>query len=136
AMRPGAASAGARVRPWLAAAFLLCATPGLARAQPASPAAAAAVKAPAVPPAAARPSDAPVPSCLDQSIVDELGQSLRPRGVQKRDFIKRGQLEIVGRGGLFAGDLLSSSYIAGGALAWFPTEELGVETRFDVTYHK
>ena len=82
---------------------------------------------------AARPSDAPVPSCLDQSIVDELGQTLRPRGVQERDFLKKGQLEVVARGGLFAGDLLSSSYVYGGALAWFITEDLGFEASFDVT---
>ena len=82
---------------------------------------------------AARPSDAPVPSCLDQSIVDELGQTLRPRGVQKREFQKKGQLELVGHGGLFAGDLLSSSYVYGGALAFFITEDLAVEASFDVT---
>ena len=82
---------------------------------------------------AARPSDTPVPSCLDQSIVDELGQSLRPRGVQKREFQKKGQLEILARGGLFAGDLLSSSYVYGGALAWFVTEDFGIEGSFDVT---
>src|SRR6186997_1919937 len=91
---------------------------------------------PAAPPdvaKAARPSDAPVPSCLDQSIVDELGQTLHPRGVQKREFEKRGQLEILARGGLFAGDLLSSSYVYGGALAWFVTEDFGIEGSFDVT---
>jgi outer membrane beta-barrel protein len=83
-----------------------------------------------------RPSDAPVPSCLDQSIVDQLGQSLRPRGVQKRDFLKRGQLELVAHGGLFASDLLSSSYLYGGALAFFLTEDLGLEASVDVTYVK
>ena len=83
--------------------------------------------------AGALPSDEDVPSCLDQSIVDELGQRVRPRGVQKRVFTKRGQLEIVGRGGLFAGDLLSSSFVAGGALAFFPTEDFGIEISFDVT---
>ena len=91
---------------------------------------------PAAPPdvaKAARPSDAPVPSCLDQSIVDELGLTLHPRGVQKREFEKRGQLEILARGGLFAGDLLSSSYVYGGALAWFVTEDFGIEGSFDVT---
>ena len=92
---------------------------------------------PATPPPdvsrAARPSDTPVPSCLDQSIVDELGQTLQPRGVQKREFQKRGQLEILARGGLFAGDLLSSSYVYGGALAWFVTEDFGIEGSFDVT---
>ena len=85
---------------------------------------------------ATRPSDAPVPSCLDQSIVDQLGQSLRPRGVQKRDFLKRGQIELVARGGLFASDLLSSSYLYGGAAAFFLTEDLGFEAGVDVTYVK
>jgi outer membrane beta-barrel protein len=80
-----------------------------------------------------RPSEAPVPSCLDQSIVDELGQRVRPRGVQKRDFLKKGQIELVARGGLFAGDLASSSYIAGGALSFFATEDLGIELAFDLT---
>lgn len=80
-----------------------------------------------------RPSDEPVPSCLDQSITDELGQTLRPRGVQKRQFLKRGQLEILARGGLFAGDLTSSSYIYGGGLGWFITEDLGFEASFEVT---
>jgi outer membrane beta-barrel protein len=88
------------------------------------------------PGSAARPSDAPVPSCLDQSIVDELGRTVRPRGVQKRDFQKRGQIELVAHGGLFASDLLSSSYLYGGAAAFFLTEDLGVEASFDVTYVK
>ncbi|HKE20711.1 MAG TPA: outer membrane beta-barrel domain-containing protein [Kofleriaceae bacterium] len=91
---------------------------------------------PGPPPAAARPSDAPVPSCLDQSIVDQLGQSLRPRGVQKRDFLKRGHVELVARGGMFAGDLISSSYLYGGAVAFFVTEDLGVEASLDATYVK
>jgi outer membrane beta-barrel protein len=111
-------------------ALAAAAGPSSASAQPRP----AAVRAePAAPP---RPSDAPVPSCLDQSIVDELGQSLRPRGVQKRDFQKRGQLELVARGGLFASDLLSSSYIAGGAAAFFLTEDFGIEASLDTTYVK
>jgi outer membrane beta-barrel protein len=81
----------------------------------------------------ARPSDAPVPSCIDQSIVDELGRSVRARGVQQRDFLKQGQVALTARGGLFAGDLMSSSYAYGGALAYFLTEDLGVEVGFDVS---
>ncbi|MBK7074052.1 MAG: outer membrane beta-barrel domain-containing protein [Myxococcales bacterium] len=83
--------------------------------------------------AAATPSEAPLPSCLDQSIKDELGQTLRPRGVQKRDFAKRGHVELIGRGGLYAGDLTSSSWIAGGALGFWFTEDLGIELGFEVT---
>lgn len=80
-----------------------------------------------------RPADAPVPSCLDQSIVDELGQRVRPRGVQKREFLKQGELQLTARGGLLAGDLMSSSYIAGGSLALFATEDLAFEASFDIT---
>ncbi len=83
--------------------------------------------------AAATPSEAPLPSCLDRSIKDELGQTLRPRGVQKRDFAKRGHIELLARGGLYAGDLTSSSWIAGGALGFWFTEDLGLELGFEVT---
>ena len=80
-----------------------------------------------------RPSLEPVPSCLDQSIVDELGQRVRPRGVQKRDFLKQGEIELVARGGLLAGDLMSSSWLVGGSLAFFATEDLAFEASFDLT---
>jgi outer membrane beta-barrel protein len=78
------------------------------------------------------PSEAPLPSCLDKTIKDELGRELRPRGVQKRDFLKDGKLELVARGGLYGGDLTSSSWIAGGALAFYLTEDLGVQPSFEV----
>ena len=83
--------------------------------------------------AQSKPSDAPIPNCLDQSITDELGQTLTPRGVQKRDFLKKGQFELLGRGGLFASDLLSSSYMAGGAVDFFLTEDLALEVSVDIT---
>lgn len=116
--------------------FAVCALvaltwPAIALAQPAPTAPASATPAP--PPAPTRPSDAPVPSCIDQSIVDELGASVRPRGVQQRDFLKRGQVALTARGGLMAGDLMSSSYAYGGALAFFLTEDLGLEVGFDVS---
>lgn len=82
---------------------------------------------------ASRPSEAPIPNCLDQSITSELGQSLRPRGVQKREFQKQGQLQLVARGGLYASDVLSSSYVFGGALAFYITEDLGLEISVDRT---
>ncbi len=68
-----------------------------AHAQPAPRAAAA-------DPAPDRPSDAPLPSCLDASIKDELGRTLEPRGVQKREFLKNKKLQLTARGGLYAGD--------------------------------
>src|SRR5213592_1890093 len=71
-----------------------------------------------------RPSQtAPPPSCLDQSITDELGDSLRPRGVQKLPFLKEHRFELVGRGGLLASDLISTSYQYGGALLWYLAED-------------
>jgi outer membrane beta-barrel protein len=82
---------------------------------------------------AEKPSETPIPNCLDQSITDELGQTLRPRGVQSRDFLKRGQVELVARGGLFAADLLSTSYMAGGAVGFYVTEDLGLEVSLDIT---
>jgi len=82
---------------------------------------------------AQKPSDEPVPSCLDQSIRDQLGSQIRPRGVQKRPFLKKGQFALVGHGGLYAGDQMSSSYLYGGSLAFYFTEDLALEARFDVT---
>ncbi len=81
----------------------------------------------------ARPSDAPLPSCLDQTIRDQLGAELKPRGVQKRDFRKDNKLVLVAHGGLFGGDMTSSSWIAGGSLGYFFTEDLGIQASFDVT---
>lgn len=84
-------------------------------------------------PAPARPSDAPLPSCLDQTIKDQLGAELKPRGVQKRNFIKSKKFVLVAHGGLFGGDLTSSNWIAGGALGFFFTEDLGVSVEVDLT---
>jgi outer membrane beta-barrel protein len=84
-------------------------------------------------PAPARPSEAPLPSCLDQTIKDQLGAELKPRGVQKRNFIKNKKIVLVGHGGLFGGDLTSSNWIAGGELGFFFTEDLGVNVEFDLT---
>ncbi len=110
----------------------LCAT---AMAQPA-PAADPALPAPPTTPATAtprKPSDAPLPSCLDQTIRDELGAELKPRGVQKRDFAKDGKLVLHGHAGIFGGDLTSSSWIAGGSLGLFFTEDFGIQLELDVT---
>jgi outer membrane beta-barrel protein len=62
-----------------------------------------------------------------------LGEQLQPRGVQKRDFIKRHKFELVARAGLYAGDLTSSSWIVGGALGFYFTEDFGVQAEFDMT---
>ena len=91
----------------------------------------AATTAPA--PAPAKPSDAPLPSCLDQTLAGQLGEQLKPRGVQKRNFLKRGKVNIVAHGGLYAGDLTSSNWIAGGSVGFFFTEDFGVSAEFDMT---
>ena len=83
--------------------------------------------------AQSKPSETPPPSCLDQSIRDELGRTLRPRGVQKKDFLKNKRLELIAHGGIFAADLFSTSYLYGGAMAFYVTEDLGFELSFDVT---
>jgi len=84
-------------------------------------------------PAPARPSDAPLPSCLDQTIKDQLGADLKPRGVQKRNFIKNKKIVVAAHGGLFGGDLTSSNWLAGGSLGFFFTEDLGINVEFDLT---
>jgi outer membrane beta-barrel protein len=84
-------------------------------------------------PAPAKPSEAPLPSCLDQSLAGELGAQLKPRGVQKRNFLKRNKIALVAHGGLYGGDLTSSSWIAGGSVGYFFTEDFGVNAEFDLT---
>lgn len=84
-------------------------------------------------PAPAKPSDAPLPSCLDQTIAEQVGAELKPRGVQKKDFLKRRKLNLVGHGGMYSGDLTSSSWFAGGSLGFFFTEDFGIAGEFDVT---
>lgn len=84
-------------------------------------------------PAPAKPSDAPLPSCLDQTLADQLGAELKPRGVQKKDFLKRHRVNLVMHGGLYGGDLTSSSWLAGGSLGFFITEDFGVAAELSVT---
>jgi outer membrane beta-barrel protein len=69
--------------------------------------------------------------CLDPEA--ELGAAGRRKGVQKRDFIKRLRLEMTIWGGFFAGDLLSTSYDYGGAVAFYPGEDFGFEASLLVT---
>jgi outer membrane beta-barrel protein len=74
-----------------------------------------------------RPSDAepPLPSCLTED-------ALR-KGVQKKTFLKQHRFELIPQGGLYASDLLSSTYIFGGSLDFFPTEDFGLEVSFEYT---
>jgi outer membrane beta-barrel protein len=69
--------------------------------------------------------------CLDPA--SELGEAGLRKGVQKRDFLKRLRAEVSVWGGFFAADLLSTSYDYGGALAFYPGEDFGVEASLLVT---
>ncbi|HEX4404208.1 MAG TPA: outer membrane beta-barrel domain-containing protein [Polyangia bacterium] len=51
----------------------------------------------------------------------------RRKGVQRRDFLKKHRFELSGVGGFYASDALSSTYSYGGALAFFPSEDFGLE---------
>jgi outer membrane beta-barrel protein len=92
---------------WLAA-LLLVATAATARAQ-------------------TLPSDTDPPAspCLDEDAAR--------RGVQQRTFLKRRKLELAPAGGLYASDLLSSSYAWGGSATFHLTEDLGLEASFFVS---
>jgi outer membrane beta-barrel protein len=69
-------------------------------------------------------------SCIDEAIADELNARRRYRGVQKRLFQKAGRHELSAMGGLYASDLLSSSYLVSGAYTYHFTEDLGLEASF------
>ncbi len=79
------------------------------------------------PPADAKPSDTtpPVAPCLDEDISF--------KGVQAKTFLKRRRLELIGQGGIYASDLLSSTYTYGGSAAFYLTEDIGIEGSFAVT---
>jgi outer membrane beta-barrel protein len=68
--------------------------------------------------------------CIDEAIRDELNARRRYRGVQKRLFQKAGRHELSVMGGLYAADLLSSSYLLQGAYTYHVTEDLGLEASF------
>ncbi len=51
----------------------------------------------------------------------------RRKGVQRRDFLKRHRFEVAGLGGFYASDALSSTYTYGGAVAFYPSEDFGLE---------
>lgn len=64
-------------------------------------------------------------SCLEGEGGEE-GDGAR-RGVQKRDFQKRHRFELGLIGGYVAMDALSSTYITSGTVAFYPSEDFGLE---------
>jgi outer membrane beta-barrel protein len=71
--------------------------------------------------------------CIDEAIRDELNARRAYRGVEERLFQKAGRHELSVMGGLYAADLLSSSYVLGGAYTFHVTEALGLEAGFAYT---
>jgi outer membrane beta-barrel protein len=61
-------------------------------------------------------------ACLEGETADG-----KRKGVQRRDFLKRHRFEIAALGGYYASDALSSTYSYGGAVAFYPSEDFGVE---------
>ena len=70
-------------------------------------------------------------ACLDPNA--PLGEEGARKGVQRRPFLKRLRLELSAWGGFYAGDLLSTSYTYGGAVAFYPGEDIGIEASLLVT---
>ncbi len=68
--------------------------------------------------------------CIDEAIRDELNARRRYRGVQTRLFQKAGRHELSAMGGLYASDMLSSSYLISGAYTFHFSEDLGLEASF------
>lgn len=68
--------------------------------------------------------------CIDEAIREELNARRRYRGVQKRLFQKAGRHEISAMGGVYAADLLSSSYLLQGAYSFHFVEDLALEASF------
>lgn len=62
-------------------------------------------------------------ACLEDASED----GYQRKGVQKRDFLKRRRLELGALGGFQASDAMSSTYTFGGALAFYPSEDFGLE---------
>jgi len=61
-------------------------------------------------------------ACLEGDTADG-----KRKGVQRRDFLKKHRFEIGAVGGWYASDALSSTYSYGGALAFYPSEDFGLE---------
>jgi len=62
-------------------------------------------------------------ACLE----DASEEGYQRKGVQKRDFLKRRRVELGALGGFQASDAMSSTYTFGGTLAFYPSEDFGIE---------
>src|SRR5579872_3192344 len=71
--------------------------------------------------------------CVDEELKEELVGGRHYRGVQDRLFTKAFRHEISAMGGLYAADLYSSSWVAGGAYTFHFSEDLGLEASVEAT---
>jgi outer membrane beta-barrel protein len=73
-----------------------------------------------------KPSEAEPPAspCIDD---------VHRLGVQEKTFLRRHRLELVPQGGLYASDLLSTTYAVGGTVDFYLAEDLAVETSLHLT---
>lgn len=71
--------------------------------------------------------------CIDEAIQDELNARRHYRGVRERLFQKAGRHELSVTGGGYGNDLLSTTWVVGGAYTYHFTEELGLEASFGYT---
>jgi outer membrane beta-barrel protein len=65
--------------------------------------------------------------CIDQEIADRLTIKRKRRGAVDRLFVKARRHELTFAGGYYDSDLLSGTYIVGGAYTYHMTEETAVE---------
>jgi len=65
--------------------------------------------------------------CIDQEIADRLALKRKRRGAVDRLFVKQGRHEISVGGGYYNSDLLSGTYLVGGAYTYHMTDETAVE---------
>lgn len=71
--------------------------------------------------------------CVDAELKEQLVGGRHYRGVQERLFIKAFRHEVSAMGGVYAADLYSSSWVAGGAYTFHFSEDLGLEASGQVT---
>src|SRR5262245_59182175 len=65
--------------------------------------------------------------CIDQEIADRLAIKRKRRGAVDRLFVKQGRHEMTAAGGYYESDLLSGTYLLGGAYTYHMTDETAVE---------
>lgn len=71
--------------------------------------------------------------CVDEELKQELVGGRHYRGVEERLFTKAFRHELSAMGGLYAADLYSSSWVAGGAYTFHFSEDLALEASVQFT---